>query len=350
MSALPRLWVDDATPEKIAILLAENGERIAVMSAEGGIFDIIAGRYTDGSANVDVFLKGHAGDDLRVDRVARGAVVLSRPALTVALAVQPSVMHGVLATPTFRGRGLPARFLFAVPRNTIGTRDVDAPDVDAATANEYARALRTILDRPMPAEPALAAFSRTAWAAFREWNTEHERQLADGGPLELLRDWGSKLPGAIARIAGIFHVLADDDGDTIDLAHVERALALAPYLVAHAQIAHSVMGADPATAAAEAILRHLREHPCSSFTKRDLHGRMRARFEKSADLDAPLRLLVEHGHLRRDDPPYAGVGRKPSPIYSVHPQLRGERARVAGDWRAANDAIFDAAQKTVVSV
>lgn len=61
--ARPRLLADDATPEVITTLLAEQGGELAVMSAEGGIFDIIAGRYS-GIPNMEVFLKGHAGDRL----------------------------------------------------------------------------------------------------------------------------------------------------------------------------------------------------------------------------------------------------------------------------------------------
>lgn len=68
--AKPRLLADDATPEVIASLLAEQGGRLSVMSAEGGIFDIIAGRYS-GTPNLDVFLRGQAGDRLRVDRRGR---------------------------------------------------------------------------------------------------------------------------------------------------------------------------------------------------------------------------------------------------------------------------------------
>ncbi|MFH8753965.1 DUF3987 domain-containing protein [Streptomyces rimosus] len=60
---------DDA-PKVSATLLAEQGGRLAVMSAEGGIFDIIADRHS-GTANMKVFLKGHAGDRLRVDRRIR---------------------------------------------------------------------------------------------------------------------------------------------------------------------------------------------------------------------------------------------------------------------------------------
>lgn len=87
----PRLLADDATPEVIATLLAEQGGRLAVMSAEGGIFDIIAGRYS-GTANMEVFLKGHAGDRLRVDRRSREEYV-DAPALTMGLAVQPAVLR-----------------------------------------------------------------------------------------------------------------------------------------------------------------------------------------------------------------------------------------------------------------
>lgn len=71
--ALPRLIADDVTPETAASLLAEQGGRLAVLSAEGGIFGTLAGRYTGGIPSFEVFLKGHAGDLLRVDRKSRPA-------------------------------------------------------------------------------------------------------------------------------------------------------------------------------------------------------------------------------------------------------------------------------------
>jgi hypothetical protein len=69
----PRLVAGDITPEKLANLLFEQGGRIAVMDAEaGGVFEIMAGPYThDGKANLDIYLRGHAGDTLRVDRLGR---------------------------------------------------------------------------------------------------------------------------------------------------------------------------------------------------------------------------------------------------------------------------------------
>lgn len=59
--AIPRLIADDVTPEAAASLLAEQGGRLAIISAEGGVFDIIAGRYTNNVPNMDLWLKGHSG-------------------------------------------------------------------------------------------------------------------------------------------------------------------------------------------------------------------------------------------------------------------------------------------------
>ncbi|MBR2309379.1 MAG: DUF3987 domain-containing protein [Oscillospiraceae bacterium] len=53
-----KLFVDDVTAEKLASVLAENRSKAAIVSAEGGIFDILNGIYTK-NVNIDVFLKGH---------------------------------------------------------------------------------------------------------------------------------------------------------------------------------------------------------------------------------------------------------------------------------------------------
>jgi hypothetical protein len=41
---IPRLVADDITPEAVGSVLAEQGGSLAIISAEGGLFDIIAGR------------------------------------------------------------------------------------------------------------------------------------------------------------------------------------------------------------------------------------------------------------------------------------------------------------------
>ena len=43
----PQLVADDVTPEKLEVMLAEQGGRMAVLSSEGGVFGMMAGRYSD---------------------------------------------------------------------------------------------------------------------------------------------------------------------------------------------------------------------------------------------------------------------------------------------------------------
>jgi hypothetical protein len=91
-----RCIADDCTPEKLPALLADNGGRIAVMSPEGDVFDLMAGRYSSRNGpNFGVFLKGHAGDSIRVDRVGRPPEYVNAPAITIGLAVQPDVIRGL---------------------------------------------------------------------------------------------------------------------------------------------------------------------------------------------------------------------------------------------------------------
>jgi replicative DNA helicase len=122
-----RLLADDATPEATASLLAEQKGRLAVLSPEGGVFGQMAGRYSasNGQPNLDVYLKGHSGDMLRVDRKGRAPEYIARPALTVGLAVQPEVLRSLSDQPGFRGRGLLARFFYSLPASRVGGRRTD---------------------------------------------------------------------------------------------------------------------------------------------------------------------------------------------------------------------------------
>ena len=76
-----------------------------MISTEGGIFDIMAGRYSNKS-NIDVWLKGHCGDAIYVDRMTREAECIMHPALSAILSIQPSVLDEIMSNTTMTGRGL----------------------------------------------------------------------------------------------------------------------------------------------------------------------------------------------------------------------------------------------------
>jgi hypothetical protein len=76
-----------------------------------------------------------------------------------------------------------------------------------------------------------------------------------------LRDWGSKLPGAAARIAGVMHCvcISPEDSAIIGAAVMEHALNLSVLLIDHAIAVFDLMRRDPVMEDAQRILRWIRK-------------------------------------------------------------------------------------------
>ncbi|MBL8171713.1 MAG: DUF3987 domain-containing protein [Acidobacteria bacterium] len=329
---LPRLLADDATPETLATLLHDQKGRIALFSPEGDLFDLMAGRYSNGSPNLGIFLKGHAGDDLRVDRRGRSEYVKS-PALTIGLAIQPDVLRGLVSKPAFKGRGLLGRFLYALPKSTLGSRKVRAVPLDDEARAEYASCIRGLAGLSVGFDEdgnrlskmlRLSPDADDYLAAFQE---EIEPQLAEAGELGALSDWAGKLPGAILRIAGILH-LAEHASQLQNLPErigantIKRAIEIGRYLIPHAQAAYAEMGADPEIEAAKIVLRWIEKTGDEAFTKRQAFEATKGRFKKVENLEPALRLLEEHGYIRTQvNGSEHRRGRKASQLFAVNPFL-----------------------------
>jgi replicative DNA helicase len=319
---LPRLVADDITPEAAASLLAEQGGRLAVLSAEAGIFATLAGRYS-GAPNLEVFLKGHAGDLLRVDRKGRPPEHVPAPALTLGLAVQPEVLVDIARQPGFRGRGLLARILYALPANTVGRRRVGAAPPPAKVANAYVAGLGALVRELADwTDPAVLPLDPAADACVLRLEEAIEPRLA--GDLAHLADWASKLTGATVRVAGLLHLATHHAGGwnrPVDAATVDAAARVGHYYLAHALAVFDHMGADPLVDDARAVLDWISRAGAAHFTRRACFAAVRGtRFRKVTDLDPALALLVDHGYLRPVPPPPATPGRPPSPAFDVHPR------------------------------
>jgi hypothetical protein len=328
---LPRWLVDDATPEALAGLLASYG-RIALLSPEGDVFDQMAGRYSQAGPNLGVYLKGHSGDLLKVDRRGRPPEYVERPCLTIGLAVQPEVLRGLASRPGFGGRGLLARFLYSLPASLVGHRLPGAPPVPQLVAERYAlelHALAASLNVPDDDGPAVLILSREAAGLLLAFERDLEPRLAAGsGDLAHLAGWAAKLAGATCRIAALLHLashLRDGWARPIAGETFAGAVRLAGYLVEHARAVFDLMGADPRVDDARWLLDWITRTDQAQFTRRDAHAAApRGRFPKATSLDPALALLEEHGWLRRVDADPVGPkgGRPPSPRFLVNPLPR----------------------------
>lgn len=319
---LPRLIVSDCSTEKLAIFLAENKGRLASFSDEGEVFDIMAGRYSkDKNPNFDVYLKGHSGSDIVQDRVSRSTIRITKATLTCAYAVQPSVIQGLASNPVFRGRGLLARFLYAIPLSWIGYREVDATPVSTHAREEYRQTIRRLA---CDKSEAILTLDKHAGDVFTEWRREIERDLRDGGAMELMRDWGGKLAGASARIAAILHCIELEKAKEINEATISAAITIARYLIPHAEAVLNLMQASDNARADDAqyLLRWIKKEQHKHFSKRDAHRYGQKRFPKSDDLNPALEELARRGYIRQTaDTDTDRSGRKPSPRYEVNPAV-----------------------------
>jgi replicative DNA helicase len=327
---VPRWLVDDATPEALAGLLATYG-RIALLSPEGDVFDQMAGRYNQaGGPNLGVYLKGHAGDLLKIDRRGRPPEYVERPCLTIGLAVQPEVLRGLASRPGFGGRGLLARFLYSLPQSLVGRRQAGAPPVPPAVADRYALELQALAaSLAIPAGhdgPALLTLDQAAGELLLGFERDLEPRLASGsGDLAHLAGWAAKLAGATCRLAGLLHLagyLRDGWARPINADTFAGAARLAGYLVEHARAVFDLMGADPRIDDSRWLLDWIGRTNQAQFTRRDAHrAAPRGRFAEATDLDPALALLEEHGWLRRVDADSSGPkgGRPPSPRFLVNP-------------------------------
>jgi hypothetical protein len=362
----PRLICDDVTPEAAAELLARQGGRLGVLSAEGGIFSILAGRYS-GVPNLDLFLKGHAGDALRVDRKSSVPIVVDHPALTLGLTVQPEVLRQIALMPGFRGRGLLARILYCLPANTVGWRQVGVEPPAEEIASSYEARMINIakamygapvkerykasvdedgyelddqgirighvseakdsgrFDLNFELEPLV--LDAKAERLILEAENALEPRLRPDGDLGYLADWASKLIGATARIAGLLHAAENLAVTTTPITgeQMANAIRIGEYFIAHAVSAFDEMGADPAIEGARRILEWIKRQQLTQFTRREAHRGCRS-FKAVIELNPCLELLEHHGYIRGIEVVPAGGGR-PSRLFEVNPHVTNVTAQ-----------------------
>jgi hypothetical protein len=297
----PKLFTGDTTAETCQSLLVKQGERLAVLTDEPGIFQVMAGLYSGGNASLDVFLQGHAGSSVRVDRADREAY-LEKPALTFGLALQNGVLADVASGRRFRDSGLLARFLYAIPESNVGKRDVRRRvSIPEPVRRAYEAGIFGLLEsRPaVPGKPKVLPFTDPAREAWLDFAEEIEAGQGEGGKFEAILDWTSKLPGAAARVAGLLELAEVGLGaDSVSQVSVERAVQLCRLLIPHAHEAFGLLGADNVDADAMAILRWAKANRLSTFKRSQCQKAMEGRFRSVDRLIKAAERLVQRDILR----------------------------------------------------
>lgn len=327
-----RLYVDDVTTEKLTSVLAENNGTAAVISAEGGIFDMLAGIYTK-NVNIDVFLKGHSGDNIRVDRIGRNSETIFHPALTVLLAVQPSVLSGLMSNATFRGRGLTARFLYCIPQSLVGNRKYRSEPIPGEIARCYEVLIRNLLQEELPQTPNMIYLSPEADRLLEQFAYEVEGKLKN--EYADIPDWAGKLVGMVLRIAGLLCRASEaqcvgfldiPESMIVSGESMVGAIAIGRYYTEHSRAAYSLMGADDLVKQSRYTLDAIVKNGLTEFTRRDIMRLCRS--FKTADAVQPiLNHLSDLGYVALKEPDSTPIrGRPANPTYLVNPLIYRQSA------------------------
>lgn len=320
--ALPQLLASDLTPQGLIRTLAEQDERLAIMTDEGELAETLRA-----PGGIDIFLKAYDGSPYRVNRAGTASIQLEEPSLVLAAAIQPALARQLTGSATFGERGLLARLTFVLPPSRVGTRRWERAPIPDEVGAAYSRAIRQLLeidvDRDRHGRPLRhnLAFEQDAVDALRRHRADIERRMA-WGDLVGMETFANKHAGRVARLASLIRLATVGLTGMVTLEDARRAIALGEYFLAHARAALHHLDLDPVAKLAKRIVEWAIRSGVQQTTKAEVNAALRP--DVAADLDEPFELLLRHHFLRPlQMPTRTGPGRKPGTIYELNPHIRG---------------------------
>lgn len=213
-----------------------------------------------------------------------------------------------------------ARFLYAIPRSSLGDRDFYTTPIDESVKNGYTKLIRSMLEVDEREEPITLSVEATVVLErlFRDTEIRFRTDLAE------ITDWAGKYVGAVLRIAGLLHVAVSNGvPDFWDVSEetMKNAVRIGEYFLEHAKAAYSLMGADLVNKQGEYLLSKIQKEQVRAFSRRDAM-RMCRNFKTADSIQPVLNRLCEYGYIApKPTEAVQGVGRKPSEVYLTNPML-----------------------------
>jgi hypothetical protein len=330
---LLRLYASDTTTEALAPVLLANPRGVVVIRDE--LMAWVAGMnaYRSGKgADRQFFLSGWAGEPLCIDRKQQNGapLIVAHPFFCIVGGLPPDLVS------QFRDErnlsdGFLDRLMFSYPDPgpAAGHNDYCIPEEAAAVWRNALTFLWRLNMEPSGdggVRPRFVRLTQEAREVWKQFCDDHAAEMnAETFPEHLLGPW-SKLRGYCARLALIVHFLRVATGEVleedVDDESARRAVKLIGYFKSHARKVYAVMDLDPKVAQAKKVLKWVVRERKNQFSKREAHNALSGTFKTVDELEAPLGLLLRHGYIRPvPSPDRPGPGRRPSPVYVVHPDV-----------------------------
>jgi putative DNA primase/helicase len=269
------LFLEDISPEALAVTLAEGWPSVSLWSDEGGLV-IGSHAMSEESALRFLALLNRLWDGNPFDRrrTTRESVTIEGRRFTVALMLQPIVLARLLEAGSglARGTGNLARFLVCWPESTMGARPyrpIQAASMAGDPLEAFDRRLIELLNLPLPVEdpatmklqPTVLDLSPEAFEVWRAFHDEVERELGARGEYGELSDFGAKAAEQAARLAAVLHVFEHGPQGTIGAEAMQAGAALAAWHLHEARRVLSLTGRTGELSDAQALLDWLLEQP-----------------------------------------------------------------------------------------
>ena len=165
--------------------------------------------------------------------------------------------------------------------------------------------------------PHVLMFDDEAYGIWKDHQRRVEVQLREFGRFAGMTDWAGKLPGAVARLAGLMHcaqfTLEPDGpaGRPIDADTIQRAVCLGELMAEHALIVFDLMSDNGALESARKVWGYIRSNAMSEFTFSEIWHPLRGTFKTSKDIEPAVEMLLDHYLiLPAEDKPLGRAGRR----------------------------------------
>lgn len=333
----PQPVANDITPEAMIDALTANGERLAILDTEPGIFDL-ASRYAgkDTPPNITLALKAHSGDPVELRRRGTGTASLKNPHITLLVMAQPVAVNRVYADQEMRERGLAARLLVAEPNSLIGTRQQGEIHTDGSE-QAWATGIRAMWERCDNRTIQLdQRATQTLTAHFEQLEQRLDRY---DGDLRHVAAFISKLKSSIGRIALLLHWADGHQIGTVNNDQTQRAIEIGDYFLEH-HLRRVGPADDDSIPALDETAEWLRSRAGQIVTASDIRrGQRLLRDARVGDLIEVIDQLELLGWLRASDTGWEdrlGARGMHAPRFAVNPNVT-RRERSQGDtlspWR-----------------
>lgn len=315
---LRRFIQGNVTPETIPDIMLENGGATALLDDEGELFEVLAGRYQD-TPSLDPWLKGYTGTT-PLESMRRGrCVTVNKPAMASMILSQPDTLNALMDNRRMSAKGFIGRFLISVPAPVMEYGK--EPPIPPEVQKEYRSAVLRMYNLPSQ----IFSMTSEAFALFMAFRDEiRSKKWSEWEPLKRFEFIG-KLPGTLARLAGVLHLWKDDRGD-IGAATMREAEAILRYFIGHAL--HIVGGnkRELSEKAQEVLSFMMKQGVPAMIESEDVSQKLtkRKNFPTTEDVTYAIDELQRKGYTCRT---FVNNGGRPVRWVVLHPDLLKETAQ-----------------------